>query len=30
MEMYWAQYCYQASLRIGTDLLSQSLFDYMN
>ena len=30
MDMYWAQYCYQASLRIGNDLLSQSLFDYMN
>lgn len=30
MEMYWAQYCYQASLKVGTDLLSQSLIDYMN
>ena len=30
MEMYWAQYCYQASLRIGNDLLSQTLFDYMS
>ena len=29
MTMYWAQYCYQASLRIGSDLLSQSLFDYL-
>jgi len=30
MDMYWAQYCYQASLRIGNDLLSQSLFDFMS
>ena len=29
-EMSWAQYCYNAALRIGTNLLSQSLIDYMN
>lgn len=28
--MNWAQYCYNAALRIGTNLLSQSLIDYMN
>lgn len=28
-EMYWAQYCYQAALKIGNDLVSQTLFDYM-
>lgn len=25
----WAQYCYNASLKVGTDILSQSLIDYM-
>lgn len=29
MEMMWAQYSYNAALRIGNDLLSESLFDYM-
>lgn len=29
-EMTWAQYCYNAALRIGTNILSQSLIDYMN
>ena len=29
-EMTWAQYCYSAALRIGTNILSQSLIDYMN
>ena len=28
--MNWAQYCYNAALRIGTNILSQSLIDYMN
>ena len=28
-EMMWAQYAYQAALRVGNDILSQSLFDYM-
>lgn len=28
-EMSWAQYCYNAALRIGTNILSQSLIDYM-
>ncbi len=28
-EMTWAQYCYNAALRIGTQILSQSLLDYM-
>ena len=28
--MTWAQYCYNAALRIGTNLLSQSLLDYMS
>lgn len=28
-EMTWAQYCYNAALRIGTNILSQSLIDYM-
>ncbi len=27
--MNWAQYCYNAALRIGTNILSQSLIDYM-
>ena len=26
----WAQYCYNAGLKIGTSILSQSLIDYMN
>ncbi len=29
-EMSWAQYCYNAALRIGTNILSQSLIDYMS
>lgn len=29
-EMLWANYCYQASLKIGNSILSQSLLDYMN
>jgi flagellar hook-associated protein 3 FlgL len=29
-EMTWAQYCYNAALRIGNNILSQSLIDYMN
>ena len=28
-EMSWAQYCYNAALRIGTNILSESLIDYM-
>ncbi len=28
-EMTWAKYCYDAALRIGTNILSQSLIDYM-
>jgi len=28
-EMLWGQYCYNAALKIGTDVLSQSLIDYM-
>ena len=28
--MTWAQYCYNAALRIGTNILSQSLLDYMS
>ena len=28
-EMVWAQYCYNAALRIGTQILSQSLIDYL-
>ena len=28
--MTWAQYCYNAALRIGTNILSQSLIDYMS
>ena len=28
-QMLWAQYSYNAALRIGTDILSQSLIDYM-
>lgn len=26
----WAQYCYNAALKVGNSLLSQSLIDYMN
>ena len=26
----WDQYCYNAALKIGNQLLSQSLIDYMN
>lgn len=26
----WAQYCYNASLKVGNSILSQSLMDYMN
>ncbi len=29
-QMTWAQYCYNAALRIGTNILSQSLIDYMS
>ena len=29
-QMLWAQYSYNAALRIGTNILSQSLIDYMN
>lgn len=29
-EMLWANYCYQAALKIGNQVLSQSLLDYMN
>ena len=28
-EMLWTQYVYQAALRVGNDLLSHTLFDYM-
>ena len=27
--MAWAQYCYNAALKIGTNILSESLIDYM-
>ena len=27
--MVWAQYCYNAALKIGTNILSESLIDYM-
>ncbi len=30
MQMTWAQYCFNASLKIGNSVLSQSLIDYMN
>jgi len=26
----WAQYCYNAALKVGNGILSQSLIDYMN
>jgi flagellar hook-associated protein 3 FlgL len=26
----WAQYCYNAALKVGNSILSQSLIDYMN
>lgn len=29
-DMNWANYCYQAALKIGNSILSQSLIDYMN
>jgi len=29
-EMLWGQYCYNAALKIGNSVLSQSLMDYMN
>ena len=29
-EMMWAQYSYNAALRIGNSILSQSLIDYLN
>ncbi len=29
-EMMWGNYCYQAALKIGNQVLSQSLLDYMN
>lgn len=28
--MSWAQYCYNAALKVGNSILSQSLLDYMN
>ena len=28
--MAWAQYCYNAALQVGSNILSQSLLDYMN
>ncbi len=30
VQMSWAQYCYNASLKIGNSILSQSLIDYMS
>ncbi len=30
LQMTWAQYCWNASLKIGNSILSQSLLDYMN
>ena len=30
MDMEWARYCYEAALKIGSSILSQSLLDYMN
>ena len=29
-QLSWDQMCYNAALKIGTQLLSQSLIDYMN
>lgn len=29
-ELSWAQYCYNAGLKIGTQVLTQTLIDYMN
>ncbi|MEA4933401.1 MAG: flagellin [Lawsonibacter sp.] len=29
-DMSWAQYCYNAALKVGNSLLSQSLLDYMD
>lgn len=29
-EFSWAQYCYNAALKVGNSILSQSLIDYMN
>ncbi|MDF2814446.1 MAG: putative flagellar hook-associated protein 3 [Paenibacillus sp.] len=29
-DLSWAQYCYNASLKVGNQILSQSLIDYMN
>lgn len=29
-EFSWAQYCYNAALKVGNSILSQSLLDYMN
>ena len=26
----WAQYCYNAALKVGNSILSQSLMDYLN
>jgi flagellar hook-associated protein 3 FlgL len=26
----WAQYCYNAALKVGNQILSQSLIDYMD
>ena len=30
MQFSWEQYCYNAALKIGNQLLTQSLIDYMN
>ena len=29
-EFSWAQYCYNAALKVGNSILSQSLIDYMS
>ena len=26
----WAQYCYNAALKVGNNILSESLMDYLN
>ena len=26
----WAQYCYNAALKVGNSVLSESLMDYLN
>lgn len=30
MSLVWAQQCYNAALKVGTNIISQSLLDYMN